>query len=60
LYVFPSVQICEERSRWDERWDDQQKVSYACSGDQFAGYDNVKSTRVKVRNMQRNKKLLYM
>ncbi|XP_023723097.2 acidic mammalian chitinase [Cryptotermes secundus] len=47
-------EICEEQSTWMEVWDDQQKVPYACKGNQWVGYDNVKSTLYKVRNTQIN------
>jgi flagellar biosynthesis component FlhA len=35
------------------KWDDKQKVPYACNGNQFVGYDDVQSIIHKVRNMKR-------
>jgi hypothetical protein len=53
-YDFLLVQICEKQSTWNMKWDDQQMVPYACNGNQWVGYDNVRSTTNKVRNMQVN------
>jgi hypothetical protein len=53
-YDFLFVQICEKQSTWNVKWDDQQKVPYACNGNQWVGYDDVNSTTIKVRTMQRN------
>jgi GH18 family chitinase len=50
-YDFLLVQICEKQSTWAVKWDDQQKVTYACNGNQWVGYDDVRSTTVKVRNI---------
>lgn len=40
-------EICENLSTWNVRWDDQQKVAYACNGNQFVGFDNIESTILK-------------
>jgi GH18 family chitinase len=53
-YDFLLVQICEQQNTWNVKWDDRQKVPYACKGNQWVGYDDVRSTTIKVRNMQIN------
>ncbi|KAJ9581749.1 hypothetical protein L9F63_003818, partial [Diploptera punctata] len=40
-------EICEEQSKWTVHWEDQQKVPYACNGNQFVGYDNIESIKIK-------------
>ena len=51
----PSVQICDQFSTWNVHWDDQQKVPFACRGNQFVGFDDIKSTIIKVWNSHTNK-----
>jgi hypothetical protein len=53
-YNFPFLQICEDHSKYTVRWDEQQKVPFACFKNQWVGYDDVKSVTYKVRNIQRN------
>jgi hypothetical protein len=36
------------------RWDEQQKVPFACFKDQWVGYDDIRSVTYKVRRIQRN------
>ncbi|CAO1341949.1 unnamed protein product [Diamesa tonsa] len=38
-------EIC--RNNWRRNWESQQKVPFAVNGDQWVGYDNVESVRIK-------------
>lgn len=40
-------EICEKLSSWNVKWDDEQKVPFACNGNQFVAYDNQKSIAIK-------------
>jgi hypothetical protein len=51
---FLFVQICESVNKWELKWDDQQKVPYGCNGNQWVGFDDIRSILIKVRNMQIN------
>ncbi|XP_069678524.1 acidic mammalian chitinase-like [Periplaneta americana] len=42
-------EICEKLSSWNVIWDDEQKVPFACNGNQFVGYDNPKSIGLKAQ-----------
>nr|CAD7578249.1 unnamed protein product [Timema californicum] len=40
-------EICEQKGQWTEHWNDDQQVPYAVNGNQWVGYDNVKSIGIK-------------
>ncbi|PNF19362.1 Acidic mammalian chitinase [Cryptotermes secundus] len=40
-------EICENQSKYTVRWDEQQKVPFACFRDQWVGYDDIKSVTYK-------------
>ncbi|KAJ9583635.1 hypothetical protein L9F63_022016, partial [Diploptera punctata] len=40
-------EICEQKSQWTEHWNDAQQVPYATNGNQWVGYDNVRSITIK-------------
>ena len=42
------MQICALYSDWEETWDDEQKVPHKVNGDQWVGYDDVKSIQLKI------------
>ncbi|KAJ8319360.1 hypothetical protein KUTeg_004451 [Tegillarca granosa] len=43
-------EVCEKLNQgWTSVWNDQQQVPYAYNGDQWVGYDNVKSIEIKSR-----------
>lgn len=48
MKYFSLIQICSDNS-WTEVFDDEIKAPYAYNGDQWVGYDNVKSIGIKVR-----------
>jgi len=43
-------EYCEKQLQtpWTETWEDDQRVPYAYSGNQWIGYDNAKSLEIKV------------
>ncbi|KAJ3653205.1 hypothetical protein Zmor_012469 [Zophobas morio] len=41
-------EICALYSDWEETWDDEQKVPHKVNGDQWVGYDNVESVKLKI------------
>ncbi|VDI27154.1 chitinase [Mytilus galloprovincialis] len=45
-------EICS--NGWTKAWNDEHKVPYAYSGDQWVGYDNVRSVTLKVSKKQVN------
>ena len=45
-YICVCIQICE--GQWTEHWNDPQQVPYATNGNQWVGYDNVRSITIKV------------
>lgn len=49
-------EICEMQrdGGWDTIWDDKQKVPYSIKGDQWVGYDNVKSLKIKAQYARDN------
>lgn len=51
MYVYSYyTQICENLEKgWTERWVDEQKVPYAYHRNQWVGYENEHSVRLKVR-----------
>ncbi|XP_055681663.1 chitinase-3-like protein 1 [Lutzomyia longipalpis] len=51
-------ELCEKQltEQWEEHWDDEQLVPYATRGDQWIGYDNEESLRIKA-NYVRSYKL---
>ncbi|EFA06698.1 putative chitinase 2-like Protein [Tribolium castaneum] len=42
-------EICALYSDWTETWDDEQKVPRRVKGDQWVGFDNVKSIQLKMQ-----------
>ncbi|XP_012275650.1 chitinase-3-like protein 1 [Orussus abietinus] len=42
-------EICELLPSWTSQWDEEQQVPYAYSGDQWVGYDNVRSIELKAK-----------
>nr|CAD7443848.1 unnamed protein product [Timema bartmani] len=40
-------EICEQKGQWTEHWNEDQQVPYAVNGNQWVGYDNVKSIEIK-------------
>ena len=49
---FLGVQVCENLARygWKKVWIEDQKCPYAYGGDQWVGYDDPRSLRIKVQN----------
>lgn len=41
-------QICEQGNQWTVYWNDEQKVPYAVNGNQWVGFDNADSLKLKV------------
>ena len=46
------MQVCENLARrgWTKVWIEDQKCPYAYGGDQWVGYDDPRSLRIKVQN----------
>ncbi|XP_063223198.1 chitinase-3-like protein 1 [Bacillus rossius redtenbacheri] len=40
-------EICEQKNKWTIVWNDAQQVPYGYSNNQWIGYDNVKSIKIK-------------
>ena len=52
-----SYELCEKfKENWNNDWDDEHKVPYAFKGNQFVGYENLRSLREKI-NYLKDKKL---
>lgn len=49
--IFYFKKICKKikSEGWKREWDDTQKVPYAYGGNQWVGYDDVKSIKLKVK-----------
>jgi hypothetical protein len=45
------VQICEQSSQWAVYWNDEQKVPYGVNGNQWVGFDNADSLKLKVQDI---------
>ena len=47
-----TVQVCENLARhgWHKVWLEDQKSPYAYGGDQWVGYDDARSLRIKVNS----------
>ncbi|XP_055681662.1 acidic mammalian chitinase-like [Lutzomyia longipalpis] len=50
-------ELCEKQltEQWEEHWDDEQLVPYTTRGDQWIGYDNEESLRIKANYVRRYK-----
>jgi GH18 family chitinase len=40
--------VFRQQQGWNEEWDDETKTPYAYNGDQWIGFDNIKSVKIKV------------